>query len=134
MDKYLLWHQLSLVQQLDCVCDTTAKGAVQRAITTGYISTPTQLLPQEDVAIDTRKWPHDRFNEVDWEHLDLAMKSKMTCTKYGDPSSTQGFVAPGSRLANTPGWNARTRNVPTVAVGKRLRTFSYVQTKTGLAY
>jgi hypothetical protein len=34
MDKYLLWHQLSLIQQLNCVCDTTAKGAVQRAITT----------------------------------------------------------------------------------------------------
>ena len=88
MDKYLLWHQLSLVQQLNCVCDTTAKGAVQRAITTGYISTPTQMLPREDVAIviwgnkitsdvshpvrfhaskevarriltDTKKWPQD---------------------------------------------------------------------------
>ena len=51
VDKYLLCHQLSLVQQLNCMCDTTAKGAVQRAITTGYISTPTQRLPQEDVAI-----------------------------------------------------------------------------------
>jgi len=37
MDKYLLWHQFSLVQQLNCVCDTTAKRAVQRAITAGYI-------------------------------------------------------------------------------------------------
>ncbi len=51
MDKYLLWHQLSLVQQLNCVCDTTAKGAEQRAITTGYIKTPTQLPPREDAAI-----------------------------------------------------------------------------------
>ncbi len=51
MDKYVLWHQLSLVQQLNCVCDTNAKGAVQRAITTGYISTPTQTLPREDIAI-----------------------------------------------------------------------------------
>ncbi len=51
MDKYLLWHQLSLVQQLNCLCDTTVKGTVQRAITTGYISTPTQMLPREDVAI-----------------------------------------------------------------------------------
>jgi hypothetical protein len=34
-----------------CVCDTTKKGAVQRAIATGYISTPTQMLPQEDIAI-----------------------------------------------------------------------------------
>ena len=51
MDKYLLRHQLSLVQQLNCVCGTTAKGTVQRAITTDYISTLTQLLPQEDVTI-----------------------------------------------------------------------------------
>jgi hypothetical protein len=94
MDKYLLWHQLSLVQQLNCVCNTTTKGAVQRAITTGYISTPTQLLPQEDVSIviwgnkltsnvshpvwfharkeiargllaDARKWLRDRFDKVD---------------------------------------------------------------------
>ena len=163
MDKYLLWQQLSLVQQLNCVCDTTTKGAVQRAITTGYIGTPTQLLPQEDVAIviwgnkltsnvshpvrfhaskeiardllaDTRKWPRDRFDEVDWENLDLAMKSKNDMYKNGDPSSTRGFAAPGYRSANTPGWNAWTRNAPTVAVRKRLRTSSYVQTKTGLAY
>ncbi len=45
LDTYLLWHQLSLVQQLNCVCNTTAKGAVHRAIATGYISTPTQILP-----------------------------------------------------------------------------------------
>jgi hypothetical protein len=91
--------------QLNCVCDTTAKGAVQWAITTGYISTPTQMLPREDVAIviwgnkitsdvshpvqfhaskevarrilaDTKMWPQDRFDEVDWGHLDLAMSSK----------------------------------------------------------
>ena len=35
MDKYLLlWHQLSLIQQLNCVCNTIAKAAVHRAITT----------------------------------------------------------------------------------------------------
>jgi hypothetical protein len=110
MDTYLLWHQLSLVQQLNCMCDTTAKSAVQRAIATRYISTLTQILPQEDIAIviwgnkitsdvshpvrfyaskeiargllsDTKKWPHDRFEEVDWEHLDLAMMSKSNMYK-----------------------------------------------------
>jgi hypothetical protein len=127
MDKYLLWHQLSLVQQLYCVRDTTAKGAVQRAITTGYISTPTQLLPraQEDVAIviwgnkltsdvshpvqfhaskeiargllaDTRKWPRDRFNEGDWEHLDLAMKSKNDMYKIWRSKQHTGFC--GTRV------------------------------------
>jgi len=31
MVKYLLWHQLSLIQQLNCVCDTLAKQAVTSA-------------------------------------------------------------------------------------------------------
>jgi hypothetical protein len=51
MDKYLLWHQLSLIQQLNCVCDTLAKQAVTSAMTQGYHDRPTQLLPKEDVAV-----------------------------------------------------------------------------------
>ena len=51
MDKYLLWHQLSLIQQLNCVCDTLAKQAVTLAMTQGYHDRPTQLLPKEDVAV-----------------------------------------------------------------------------------
>ena len=120
MDKYLLWHQLSFVQQLNCVCNTTAKGAVQQAITTGYISTPTQMLPREDVAIviwgnkitsdvshtvrfhaskevachilmDTKKLPQDHFDEVDWEHLDLAMSSKSDMYKIWRSKQHKGF-------------------------------------------
>jgi hypothetical protein len=41
MDKYLLWHQLSLIQQLNCVCDTLAKQAVTLAMTQGYHDRPT---------------------------------------------------------------------------------------------
>ena len=125
MNRYLLWHQLSLVQQLNCVCDTTTKGAVQRAITSGYISTPTQLLPQEDVVIviwgskitsdvshpvqfhaskeiarcrlaDTKKWPPDRFDEVDWKHLDLAMSSKNDMYKIWRSKQHTGFC--GTRV------------------------------------
>ena len=51
MDDHLLWHQLSLKQQLNCVCDTLAKRSVTNAILNGYQSTPTQLLPKEDVAL-----------------------------------------------------------------------------------
>ncbi len=51
MDKYLLWHQLSLIQQLNCVCNTTMKAAVHQAIMTGYTSIPPQTLPQEDISI-----------------------------------------------------------------------------------
>ena len=120
MDKYLLWHQLSLIQQLNCVCDTTTKAAVHRAVTTRCTSIPTQILPREDISIviwgnkitnnvsqpvrfhaskelaqklltDTRKWPQERFKEVDWEHLDLAMTSKSDMYKMWRLKQHTGF-------------------------------------------
>jgi hypothetical protein len=51
MDHHLSWLQLSLTQQLNCVCDTLAKRAVMNAIMKGYHNGPTQILPQEDVAL-----------------------------------------------------------------------------------
>jgi len=51
MDKYLFWHQLSLIQQLNCVCNTLVKQAVTLAMTQGYHDRPTQLLLKEDVAL-----------------------------------------------------------------------------------
>ena len=62
MDKYLLWHQLSLIQQLNCVCDTLAKQAVTLAMTQGYHDRPTQLLPKEDVAVVI--WGNKITNDV----------------------------------------------------------------------
>jgi hypothetical protein len=128
MDKYLLWHQLSLIQQLNCVCNTLAKQAVTSAMTQGYHNRPTQLLPKEDVAVviwgnkitndvshpirfhaskevarqylGNRKknsWPNKQFNEVNWEHLDLALKTNPTCTKSGDPNRTRAFAEPESK-------------------------------------
>ncbi len=40
MDKYLLWHQLSLIQKLNCICNTLAKQAVTSAMTQGYHNRP----------------------------------------------------------------------------------------------
>jgi hypothetical protein len=51
MDKYLSWAQISLMQQLNYVCNTLAKRAVTTAILKGYHNRPTLLLPQEDVAL-----------------------------------------------------------------------------------
>ncbi len=93
MDRYLLWHRLSLPQQL-----TMMESSCNR---------PTQLLPKENVAVviwgnniindishtirfqaskeAARKywgnkkknpWPNKHFNKVDWEHLDLVLKNK----------------------------------------------------------
>ncbi len=54
VDKYLLWHQLSLIRQLNCVCDTLAKEAMTSATMQGYHNRPTQLLPKENVAVVIR--------------------------------------------------------------------------------
>jgi hypothetical protein len=101
------WEQLTLTQQLNCVCDTLAKRSVTTAINHGYHDRPTQLLPKEDVALvlwgnkitgdispplrfhaskevarrylasrPRDKWSNDRFDAVDWEYLDLALKIK----------------------------------------------------------
>jgi hypothetical protein len=51
MDSYLLWHHLSLSQQLNCVCNMLAKHALTLALTEGSYNRPTQLLPKEDVAV-----------------------------------------------------------------------------------
>jgi hypothetical protein len=126
MDKYLLWHQLSLIQQLNCVCDTTVKAAVHRAITTGYTSIPPQTLPQEDIfsiiiwgnkitnnvsqpvrfhaskklaqtlLTDTRRWPQDQCDEVDWKHLDLATRAKSDMYKMWRSKQHTGFC--GTRI------------------------------------
>jgi hypothetical protein len=51
MNKFLSWSQLSLMQQLNCVCDTLAKKAILTAIISGYHDRPTQILLSEDVAL-----------------------------------------------------------------------------------
>ena len=47
---------------------------------TSNVSHPVQFHASKEVAqhilTDTKKWPQDCFDEVDWEHLDLAMSSK----------------------------------------------------------
>ncbi len=51
MDRHLSWSQLTLTQQLNCICDSLAKQAVTNAIVEGYNADHTQLLPREDVAL-----------------------------------------------------------------------------------
>ena len=51
MDQYLEWEQLTLIQQLNCVCDTLAKQAITTSTLHSYHSRQSQLLPKEDVAL-----------------------------------------------------------------------------------
>jgi hypothetical protein len=107
MDRYLKWEQLSLIQQLNCVCNTLAKQAITAATLQGYNNRQSQFLSKEDVALviwgnkvtgkissplrfhaskkvarqhlrtcTKDEWSHDKFNAVDWEHLDLTLKNK----------------------------------------------------------
>jgi hypothetical protein len=122
MDQFLSWNQLSLMQQLNCVCNTLAKKALLSAIISSYHDRPTQILPCEDVALViwgnkvtgdistplrfhaskelarkylrtcTRdKWPEEHFEEVDWEHLELALKNKPGMCKVWRSKQTSGF-------------------------------------------
>ena len=51
MDRVRLWHQLSLEQQLNCLCDNLAKMAVAHSIHQGLRHPGKQLLPCEDAAV-----------------------------------------------------------------------------------
>jgi hypothetical protein len=51
MDQHLSWKQLSLTQQLNCVCNTLAKRAVTTAIIDKYHKGHAQILPKEDAAL-----------------------------------------------------------------------------------
>ncbi len=51
MDKYLPWERLSLIEQMNCVCDTLAKAALTTAINSGHYQRPKQFLPREDAAL-----------------------------------------------------------------------------------
>jgi hypothetical protein len=122
MLQFLPWSQLSLMQQLNCICNTLMKKALLSAVISGYHDRLNQILPREDAALviwgnkvtsdistplrfhaskelarnylRTRmrdKWPDKRFDEVDWEHLELALKNKPDMYKVWRSKQTSGF-------------------------------------------
>ena len=134
MDDHLLWHQLTLKQQLNCVCDTLAKCAVAKAILQGHHRTITQLLPKEDVALiikgnnitdditqplrihaskeaarrhltSRKKKPRTKacFNEIDWDHLELAQKNKPDMYKIWRSKQSSGFCGTRVQVARYSG-------------------------------
>jgi hypothetical protein len=134
MDQFLPWDQLSLMQQLNCICNTLAKKALTSAIISGCHDRPTQILQCEDVALviwgnnvtgdistplrfhaskelarnylrtRTRdKWPNERFEEVDWEHLELALKNKPDMYKVWRSKQTSGFCGTRVRVGKYSG-------------------------------
>ncbi len=127
MDQYLKWEQLTLIQQLNWVCDTLTKHAITTATLQGYHSRQSQLLSREDVALviwgnkvtgnissplrfhaskevarqhlgmrTKDRWSNNKFNAVDWEHLDLALKNKTDMYKIWRSKQNSGFC--GTRV------------------------------------
>ncbi len=64
---------------------------------TGNISTRLRFHASKELArnyLSTRtrgKWPNERFDEVDWEHLELALKNKADMYKVWRSKQTSGF-------------------------------------------
>ena len=50
-DQYKLWHNLSLIQQLNYMCDTLAKRAVSNSLNPDIQRPTRQLLPRESAAV-----------------------------------------------------------------------------------
>jgi hypothetical protein len=69
---------------------------------TGDISSPLRFHASKELArnylqTQTRdRWTNERFNEVDWEHLDLALKNKPDMYKIWRSKQTSGFC--GTRI------------------------------------
>jgi hypothetical protein len=51
MNRFLQWEQLTLMQQLNCICNTLAKKSITTALNHGCHEKQTLLLPKEDVAL-----------------------------------------------------------------------------------
>jgi len=64
------------------------------------VSNPIRFHASKEVArryLGNRKknpWPNEKFDEVDWEHLEPAMKLSPTCTKSGDQNRTWASAGP----------------------------------------
>jgi hypothetical protein len=76
---------------------------------TGDISTPLLFHASKELArnyLRTRtrdKWPNERFEEVDWEHLKLALKNKPDMYKVWRSKQTSGFCGTQVRVGKYSG-------------------------------
>ena len=92
MDQYLKWEQLTLMQQLNCVCDTLAKESITTVIIHGYHDRQSQLLPKEDVALVIwgTKITGDILPPL-WFHASKEVARKYLATRKKDKWSNEHF-------------------------------------------
>ena len=126
MDDVLTWDQLSLAEQLNCMCDALAKEALDRGICDKYSDT-TNMLPRELAAVifsdgkatsdpadllrtelGTREarrflthemsWTPQQFDLVAWKHLHNTLQSKPLAFRIWLAKQHSGFCATGMMM------------------------------------
>jgi hypothetical protein len=119
MDKYLPWKRLTLIQQMNCVCNTLTKAALTNAIINGYHQQPTQFLPKEDAALVV--WGEKKTGDISHTILLHASKEvarrnhKCNLYSHGHPSTSMRSNGNGFGTAN------QIRHVQDVALETNLR-------------
>ncbi len=107
---------------------------------TGDISTPLHFHASKEVARNylrtcTRdKRPNKCFEEANWEHLELALKTSPTCIKSGNLSRRPDSVELESGLKSILERCFQTNIAPIAKDRKWPHTLCYVQTKIGQGF
>jgi hypothetical protein len=126
MDDLLSWDQLSLPEQLNCMCDSLAKDALQRGILEQY-KDKTNWLPRELSAVyfedgkvtsdpsdrlrellgkqharhfllQEKNWSPQQFDNVAWEHLHDTLKTKPVAFRLWLSKKHSDFCATGVQM------------------------------------
>ena len=66
----------------------------------------------QNLLADTKKWLHNCFDEVDWEHLDLAMASKSNMYKIWRSKQHSGFCRTRDQVGKYSGLECRDEKCP----------------------
>lgn len=130
-DRTKRWDQMTLIEQLNCLCDTWAKGARYEGTVSPRDAT-SQVLPRERAAvfihgvkqtgdlaevarfelglIEARRfyinelgWHEDAFDRVDWLSLDFALSKKSKMYQVWIAKQASSFC--GSRLMTSRMFN-----------------------------
>ena len=126
MDDLLLWDQLSQAEQLNCMCDSLAKAALNNGIL-GHYSDVHNMLPRELAAVifsdgkatsdpaeqlrlelgkrEARQfltqeigWTLEQFDMVAWKHLNDTLATKPLAFRLWLAKQHSGFCATGTML------------------------------------
>ena len=140
-DRQRLWHHLTLLEKLNCKCDSLVKAAVSSAIREGIPMTKArQMLLSESAAVFYNKgklrsewgddiryqvervnarqfyvtqlgWSGAAFDQVNWEARDQALKGKPDMFQTWLAKQTSTFCATGLNMVRW--FNSEVSECPT---------------------